>query len=361
MNPIQRLLKRQRGTEQRAHPSWAALAGSTTLTGFPVDHRAAEGLATPFGCVAVISSSIASLPPYVYRARADGRGRDEDATHPLARLIRTGPNEHQSWVDFVESTLASMLLRGNALIEVEWDRAGRLASLTFWDWSAVSVVLLPSQRLRYDVVDQLGMRGRPGSVRRLLSDDVIHLRDRSDDGLVGRSRLSRTAATIAAASAVQEFGLSMFANGVHPSGVIEGDGTLGAPAMQRLAEMFRKAFTGPRNAAKALILDQGLKWKSISVSPEDAELLNSRRFSAEELARIYGVPPPLVGIWDRSTFTNSETAGRWFATFTLRPWVRKLEAAFTRGLLPPGRELVIDMSGLLRGDEQATYDVALVS
>jgi HK97 family phage portal protein len=107
-----------------------------------------------------------------------------------------------------------------------------------------------------------------------------------------------------------------------------------------------------------------VSWQQISVSPEDAELLASRRFSTEELARIFQVPPPLVGIWDNSTFTNSETAGRWFATHTLAPWLRKLEAEFSRSVFTAGSPsfLEFDLSGFLRGDPEArwrSYDIAI--
>lgn len=125
-------------------------------------------------------------------------------------------------------------------------------------------------------------------------------------------------------------------------------------------------FAGSNNAARALILEGGAEWQQISVSPEDAELLASRRFTTEELARLYQVPPPIVGIWDHSSFTNSETAGRWFAQFTLAPWIRKIEAEFARSVFTAaGREtnhIEFDLSGFLRGDPAQRwqgYDVAL--
>lgn len=348
--------------ETRAEPSWDALRGLTVAAGHSVNPRTAEGLSVVLACVAGISTGIASLPAYVYRSRPDGGGRDEDGAHPLARMIRRGPNPWQTWPDLIEWTVASALLRGNAVLEGVWDRAGRLQELRPVPWDYVTVLLLPSGKLAYDVEQFVAMDGRTAGRRRLLAEDVIHLKDRSDDGMVGRSRLSRAAATIGAALSVQTFSSSMFENGVHPSGVIQAEGLIGPEALKNLRERFTKAFSGPHNAARALVLDQNLKWTSISVSPEDAELLASRRFSTEELARIFQVPPPLVGIWDHSSFTNAETAGRWFAQHTLAPWIRKIEATFSRALLPADRELVIDLSGFLRGDPESrwrSYDVAL--
>ena len=113
---------------------------------------------------------------------------------------------------------------------------------------------------------------------------------------------------------------------------------------------------GSAKAGKMLILDNGLSWENMSISPEDAELLDSRKFSTEEIARIYGCPPPLVGIWDNSSFTNSETAGRWFSQFTLAPWVKKLETTIGRAVfLDTDLSLEIDLSGFMRGDPESRW------
>lgn len=319
--------------EQRAaDPSWAAVGGYNVTGRQIVNHRTAEGLATVLACVGAVSTAIASLPVWIYRA--DGDARRVNPAHPMARLVRRGPNEHQSWPAFLEWFLASALLRGNALAELVTDNRGRVIELRPIPWENVSVQLLPSGRLAYDVVAINGLYGGTGRVRRLLQGEVIHLRDRSEDGLVGVSRLRRAASTIAAGLSVQEFANSMYANGINPSGALEVDGFLSQEAYDHLVKSFRESFSGTRNAAKGLVLDQGVKWKQISVSPEDAEMLASRRFTTEELARIFQVPPPLVGIWDHSTFTNSETAGKWFAQHTLQPWIRKIECEFQRPCSP---------------------------
>ncbi len=312
--------------------------------------------------VQAIASAIASLPAYVYR-RTDA-GRTEDTTHPLNRLIRQGANDKQSWPDFAEWLLASTLLRGNALAEILIDNRGAVVGLAPIPWGWVSVQRLPSGRIAYDIVAQDQMHGTSGRSRRLLQDEVLHLRDRSDDGVLGRSRLSRAAETIGASLATQNFASSLYKNGINPSGALSVEGRFTPESRETLRTNFREAFTGTQHAAKALILEQGVKWQQISVSPEDAELLASRRFSTEELARIFQVPPPLVGIWDHSSFTNSETAGRWFAQHTLSPWLRKIEAEFSRNVFGAGSNsyLELDLAGFLRGDPAsrwASYDIAI--
>lgn len=355
MNILKRILGQKE--ERAACPSWDALSGMNTGTGRMVNSRIAENLSTVLACVQAISTSISSLPAYIYRR--DGKNRIEATAHPLAGLIQNGPNERQTWPDFIEFVMASALLRGNALAEIVTDRAGRLEALKPIPWEWVSVQMLPTGRLVYDVTELTSIYGGNGRMRRLLEGEVLHLRDRTDDTLLGKSRLQRAASVVSAGLSVQEFAESMYRNGATPSGSLETDARLADDAYKRLHKQFQDAYTGPQNARKVMLLDQGLHWKQISVSPEDAELLASRRFTAEELARIFQVPPPMVGIWDHSTFTNSETAGKWFATFTIGPWCRKLEAEFSRAVFSEAdrasHQIEFDLSGFLRGDHGARW------
>ena len=333
------------------------LGGIEVAGGQLVNAKTAEGLSTVVACVNAVSTAIASLPANVFRRMENGREVDEG--HPLMRIIRRGPNQHQSWPDFVEWLVASTLLRGNGLAEIVRGSDGRLVGLLPVAWEHASVLLLPNGRLAYDVSEFRSTVGGTGGTRRLLQDEVLHLRDRTDDGLIGRSRLQRAAQVVAAGLGIQEFTAAMWANGANPSGALEVDGKLGPEALERLASQFRAAFSGSANAAKALVLDQGVKWKPVSVSPEDAELLASRRFTVEELARIYGCPPPIIGDLSNGTFTNTETVGRWFAQNTLTPWITKLERALERSVLTEAvrrtHEVEIDLSGFMRGDPETRW------
>jgi HK97 family phage portal protein len=214
--------------------------------------------------------------------------------------------------------------------------------------------LLGSGRLAYDVTEMTHVSGGTGRPRRLLQDEVLHLKDRSDDGLIGRSRLQRAAAVVQSGMSIQEFGNALYRNGVNPSGALQMEGKLTDQQLERYGKQFREMFGGTTNVAKAMVLDQGAKWEQISISPEDAEFLSSRRFTVEELCRLYGVPPPVAGDLSHGTFSNVESLLRWFAQATLTPWVRKLEAEFSRSVFSAGsrttHKLELDLSGLLRGD-----------
>ena len=342
------------GFERRvaSSPSWAAL--QNVGTGSVVNERMAENFATVSACVAAIASALASAPAYVYRRTEAGRVELPD--HPVARLMRQGPNDHQSFPDLLESFTASALLSGNGLVEIERD-GGAITGLRFVPWQWVSPMLAPSGRLVYDVTEQTGLYGQTGRVRRLLAGDVAHLRDRSDDGILGRSRLSRSADTVAGALQVNNFARNFIDNAAMPSGYFEADKPMNAEALAQLRQQIADAYSSARNAGKPLLLSGGLKYSSIAVSPEDAELLASRKFAVEEICRLFQVPPPIVQDYSHNTFTNADTAGRWFAQFTLGPWARKIETVLSRALFPAdsGLEIELDLSSFLRGDPQTRW------
>jgi len=350
----------QRKPETRAaDPSWDAVHGlsglNTTPGGALMNPRQAEALSIVSACVDRIADGVASLPVYVYREQ-DG-GRDVDPRHPLAGLVSHGPNARQSWPDFATWWMRQVLLWGNALAEIVTDGSGRLAELRPVPWWLVSPQLLPSGRMVYDIVDVVSIYGGAGRQRRLLDTEVLHLKDTSDDGLLGRARLARAHGALFNALAVQEFSSAYMTNRALPSIVITTDGFYNEDQRKAMSEQFRSKFTGPSKAGRILILDKSKDVKVLSPSAEDIELLDSRKFAAEEIARLFQVPPPLVGIWDNSSFTNSETAGRWFAQHTLGPWLRRIEAEIERKLLsgPSPRQVEFDLSGLLRGDPETRW------
>jgi HK97 family phage portal protein len=344
MGLIERALSRI-GFERRndaADPSWSAIAPGIGYPG-ALSARAAENLSTVLACVTAISSALAYVPALIYRRDGEGN-RLEAYGHPLAKIARGSVNPQQTWPDWLEHVVASALLTGNGLAEIIRAGNGQLAGFRWIPWGMVTVVYLSSGRLAYDVAD-----GR-GGTRRLLEGEVIHLRDRTDDGLVGRSRLSRAADTVAGVQASNTFAKSFLERGAQPSGVIRHPGAMTKDQKAELRDQFQSRHGGAANAGRTLILDGGLEWQSAQISPEDAELLESRKFGVIEICRLFQVPPPIVQAYENNTFTNASQAGLWFATFCLAPWARKIEAEFARSVLATGLELELDLSGFLRGD-----------
>jgi HK97 family phage portal protein len=314
--------------------------------------RTAENISTVLACTSAIATALAYIPALVY-SRDDKGNRIEATGHPLTRLTHSGVNEQMTWPELIEHWVASALLHGNGLIEIVSDQRGELSGLMFHPWGNVSVQRLMSGRLAYEISEPF-MGGRS---RRLLQSEVIHLRDRTDDGYIGRSRLSRANETVQTVAAAGTFARSFLQKGGYPAGVIRHPGQMSKEAKEDLRAGFNTGHAGSENAGKVMILDGGLEWMQAQVSPEDMELLESRRFGVEEICRLFQVPPPLVQDYSHNTFTNSETAGRWFAQFTLAPWARKIEAAVSQSIFSQGSglELEMDLSGFLRGDPAARW------
>jgi HK97 family phage portal protein len=345
------------GYERRdaSDPSWAALApGIGYYAG--VSARYAENMSAVLANVAAIATAMAYVPALVYRREGDNRV--EMAGHPLVRLTRAGVNEGMTWPEFIEHLVASALLTGNGLAEIIRSGNGQLAGLAYIPWGMVTVAELASGRLAYDVSD-----GR-GHVRRLLAGEVIHLRDRTDDGKIGVSRLSRAAGAVEAVDLANQHARNFLANGASPSGWIEVPGTMRPEQRTALRDSFQSRHGGAGNAGSTLVLDGGMKWNGVSLSPEDSELLETRKFGIIEICRIFQVPPPIVQAYENNTFTNAAQAGLWFATYCLAYWARKIEAEFARSVFPTNGpyELELDLSGFLRGDPQtrwAAHEIAL--
>lgn len=336
-------------TETRAvDPSWGALLsqGAMSDSGQYVDARSAEGVATVFAAVNLIAGTVASLPLHVYR-RLDNGDRERASDHPLANILAARPNATQTAFEMREMLTAQCLLSGNAYAEIRTDRSGTVTDLVPITPRDVTVVKLAGGRHRYDV-------NTDGRMRSLLAEEVLHLRDRSEDGLVGRSRVQVARETLGGALALQTHGNRAFANGTRLSGVLQTPGMLSADQHQRLAASWRTQYTGADNAGKTAVLESGLEFKPLSMSNEDAQWLQARQFSVEEVARLFNVPPVLLGDLRHANFSNSVEMMRHFVTVTLRPWLSRWEQALERALLGPvarGRYYIEHSAeGLLRGD-----------
>lgn len=322
--------------------------GFDTEAGTPVNAHLAENLSAVFACVQIISETVASLPLITYR-RVENGVRQEDMQHPVARLFGREPNEWQTPPEWFETMTAHVLLRGNAYAEIVRDNRGAPVALLPLHPDYVSVVRVPrTNRIRYDVSDPIG------GTRRLLPEEVFHLKDRSDDGIIGKSRLQRARETFGTVMATERFASNTYRNGAALSGVVTHPEQIGPEAAKTLRESLESLYRGSHNAGKIGVFEEGMTWTPLSVSPEDAQMLESRRFGVEQIARLFRVPPPVLGDLSNGSYSNVTELGRWFATHTIRPWLVKWEAAIERALFSEeGRRthtVEFDMDLLLRGD-----------
>jgi HK97 family phage portal protein len=323
----------------------------------------AESLSVICACIDVISSALASLPAIVYERMPDGTRR-EAPQHPVQRLV-SEPNALQTWGDLVRFLMSQVLLNGNALVEILRDGSGQPSELRPIMWSSAQPLILPSGRLCFDVVNTPIPGGGSGVPRRLFADagEVFFLRERSDTGYLGVSRLARAAQVVDLSLNAQGFASTTFAQGAVIAGVLRHPGRLAKEASDNLAESWRNTHSGPSNAAKALILEEGMTFEpQPQMTLESAQLAATREFQATELSRLYSVPPELIGIRDDSNFATSQQAAVFFATNCLNPWVTCLQLEASRSLFLNDRFcLELDLSGLLRGSygERAQTTIAL--
>ena len=365
-----RWLRRSATPERR---SWAGppFAGSFMSAPYYGGRSGAENAACVCSCIDAISSAIATLPAIVYETLPDGNRR-ERPDHPVARLIKQ-PNRVQSWPDLVRFFMGSVLLYGNALCTMEHDGNGQPIALNPLPWWNAQPIIVPAQpeqamgplapsgRLAFDTLRTIAPWGGTAVPRRYFVEEVFYLRDRSDTGVLGSSRLQRAPMVLQQALSLQSFATYLWENVGTPNIALKHPAALSKEASDRIAQSWANNQAGPFNARKPLVLEEGMEPVPIQVSPEDSEVLESRKFSAIEIARLYGVPPAIVGIMDSATFASSAAMMSWFGQTTLAPWCLAVEREFSRTIFndPERFHLELDLSGLLRGDYAARMQTGI--
>jgi HK97 family phage portal protein len=335
------------GLERRAYnaqdPSWS----HPLLQGGSVTTARAESLSAAYACVAAISETIASLPLILYR-RTDDDGRERASNHPLYRVLHDQANELQTALEFREMMQAMTLLRGNAHAEIIRDNGGQVIALVPLLPGTVTTLQLDNGRIAYDVTDT------KGRVRRLLRHEVLHLKHRSNNGLIGVSPITASRETFELALSERDHGNTTFANSTRLSGILQVEGNLKKEQGEQISKAWKNMYSGGHHAGNVAVLEGGIEFKPLSMSMEDAQWLEARQFSVEEIARLFRVPPTIIGDLRHGNYSNSVEMNRVFVVHTLRRHMTMWEQAISSSLLTPaGRRLYFaehSVEGLLRGD-----------
>ncbi len=317
-------------------------------SGEKVNASTALALSTVWGCVNLVSGTISSLPLMVYREKADG-ARDVVKTHPLYRILHDSPNADQTALDFWDFICASVELWGNAFARIVRDRNG-IAALVPIRPDIVKVSRLASGYLEYRWSDD-------GESFKLTNQEVFHIRGFGGSPLGGLSTLEFARNSLGLATAIEKSAGGMFANGLRPSGVLTLPGVLKDEQRDAIEAGLQKKFTGAINAGKPMVLEGGTTWQALTINPEDAQMLESRAFSVEELCRFFGVPPVMIGHTSKTTSWPSgvEQQVLILQKFTLRRRLKRIEQAIMKQLLTPadrqsGISVEFNLEGLLQGD-----------
>ncbi|MBN9555788.1 MAG: phage portal protein, partial [Alphaproteobacteria bacterium] len=285
----------------------------------------------------------------------DGR-KVEQPDHPVAQMYRYGVTDQMIWSDWLEHTITSVLMQGNSLSLILRDERHQLIGLQWVPWGAVSNIRqLRSGRIAYDVADPIN-----GQVKTYLQDQVLHIRDRSDNGFVGKSVLERAAESVATVQNTNNLAASTLRNGAFPTGILSAPGSIDPTTAARLKAAWEGGYSG-LNAGKIAVAGDGLEFKPLSLTPESVELLESRKFGIQDIARLFHVPLIFVGDFSSSTFTNATTMIQMFASFALGQWAVKIQQSFAQAVLSRQHEIKLDLSDFQRGDPTqrwSSYDVA---
>ena len=320
-----------------------------------VTERSAMQMTAVYACVRILSEAIAGLPLHTYRYK-DGGGKEKAVDHPLYQLLHDEPNPEMSSFVFRETLMTHLLLWGNAYAQIIRNGKGEIIALYPLMPNKMTVSRDESGRLYYSYQKSQEELPKDNKQTVILDpSDVLHIPGLGFDGLVGYSPIAMAKNAIGLAIATEEFGSKFFANGASPSGVLEHPGTIKDP--ERLRESWQSTFGGSRNSNKIAVLEEGLKFTPISISPNEAQFLETRKFQINEIARIFRVPPHMVGDLEKSSFSNIEQQSLEFVKYTLDPWVVRWEQSIHRSLLTEDEKksyfVKFNVEGLLRGDYQS--------
>lgn len=322
-------------------------------SGANVTERSAMQMTAVYSCVRILAEAIAGLPLHLLE-EGDGSCRKKAVNHPLYRVLHDEPNSEMTSFIFRETLMTHLLLWGNAYAQIIRNGRGEVIGLYPLYPSRMSVERGEDKQLVYRY-HRGADNPADSSVVYLSSYDVLHIPGLGFDGLVGYSPIAMAKNAIGMAIACEEYGAAFFANGAAPGGVLEHPGVIKDP--ERVRNSWNATFGGASNANKIAVLEEGMKYSPISISPEQAQFLETRKFQIDEIARIFRIPPHMVGDLDKSSFSNIEQQSLEFVKYTLDPWVARWEQSLQRALLSSEEKkhlsIHFNVDGLLRGDYES--------
>lgn len=346
---------RDKPVDKAADAGYSFLFGRTT-SGKPVNERTAMQTTAVYACVRILAEAVASLPLHVYEYQDDG-GKKLVHDHPLYYLLHDEPNPEMTSFVFRETLMSHLLIWGNAYAQIIRDGAGRVLGL--YPLLPDKMEVQRDDRGNIYYVYSRNSDENPtfkeyGNIK-LKAEDVLHIPGLGFDGLIGYSPIAMAKNAVGMTLACEEYGASFFANGANPGGVLEHPGVLKDPSKVR--ESWNSVYRGVSNAHKIAVLEEGMKYQQIGIPPEEAQFLETRKFQINEIARLYRIPPHMVGDLDKSSFSNIEQQSLEFVKYTLDPWVIRWEQSLQRSLLLLGEKgkyfIKLNVDGLLRGDYQS--------
>lgn len=320
--------------------------GAATLSGVRITPTNAMQVTTVYACVRIMSDIISTLPLDMYRRTGAGV-KEKYPNHPLQELLKYQPNNWQSGSQFWNYLITSCCLRGAGYAEIEINGRGQISQLIPMHPDYLITEILPNRRLRYKYLDPVTKEAKI-----LLQDEVFRLMPFSLDGMTPCSPVTLNRETIGLSLAAQQHGATSFGNGARLSGVLEANAPFKDEETRKgLEESWNRAYSR-KKSNKVAVLPHGLKFEPISMTNQDAQYLDTRKFQRSDICGIYRVPPHMVGDLERATFSNIEHQSISFVTHTIRPWLVGIEQEILKTLIIAPRLYFseFNVTGLLRGD-----------
>lgn len=331
----------------------ALRSGSATAAGIAVTPDRAMRVAAVFACVRIRSGVVANMPLHIKR-RVDARTREDASDHPLWSIFRRRPNRWQTPSQFKRMLTAHLLLRGNAYAMIVRSRGNIL-----------SLVPLHPDRVRCTQNDDLSLSyvytRKDGGQVRLAQSEVFHLVGLTLDGVNGVSVITYARETIGLSLAMEEHGATVFKNGARVSIVLKHPNKLGKEGLEFLRASLDDYRAGGESEGKALILEEGMDTSPLAMTAEDAQWIESRKFSRSDIAMFFGVPPHMIGDTEKSTSwgtgIDSQTQG--FVTFSAEDDLTTWEEAINRDLVADNDNDVyarFNRASLVKGDIKVRWE-----
>lgn len=361
LNPIERRSALITGGSLQEPQGWLldTFGGLPSASGMRVTPDTALSVVAVFAAVKLIATSLAALELVVNKQLSTG-GHERDPSHPLYPLLHDEPNGWQSSMEFRQMMAGHQVLRGNAYAYIQSSGRKAVEALIPLDPRRMQPyrLLQPPQYLAGPIVYRYTPHAGEQIVFR--QEEILHLRGFSSDGFTGLSPIQVHREAIGLAMAQEGAGANFMRNGMRPSGTLTHPGTLKDAARKNIRQSLEELHSGVGNAGRMLLLEEGLTWTQIGLSAEDSQYLESRKFTVEEIARMFQVPPHLLAELTRSTNNNIEEQGREFLTYTLMPWIVSWKQAIRRSLFTETWKATHDVEFisdvLLKGDFPTRMD-----
>jgi len=299
---------------------------------------------------------VAGLPLHLYRYKGKNEEKERATDHPLYKILYRQPNPEMTSFTFREVLMTSLLLWGNAYAQIIRD--GKNGILALYPLSPENVEVDRDNGGEIYYIYHKYSDDVPGENNKdiiLRREEMFHVPGLGFNGLVGFSPIAMMKNALGSTMAVEKYGSSFFRNGAQPSGVLEHPGILKDPA--KIRENWTAVYGGANNAHKVAVLEEGMQYKPISLNPQDSQFLETKKFSVDEICRIFRVPPHMVQDLEHATFSNIEHQSLDFVVHSLMPWLLRLEQGIVKDLLLEEEQdeyfPKFNVDGLLRGDYQS--------